>query len=404
MSHQYLAFAIPFFLFFMGCEYWYSKKKGKNFFQFAESIANLNVGIAERLMDVFTIVPFFYFFEYIYLHFALLSVPVNIFSWVLLFILTDLVWYWYHRFAHEINILWAAHIVHHQSEDFNYTTSARITVFQAAIRCLFWGILPLFGFPPEMITALLLVHGLYPFFIHTQTIGKLGLIEYVFVTPSHHRVHHSSNPQYLDKNYGDVLIVWDKIFGTFSEEKEKPVYGLTKPIKSHSFLWQHFHYPLELLYAMRKVKGFRLKCSILFGRPDSIQPDGRDVLERRFLKKQTTLQPTKNLSLYIVIQTCITLILLFTIVYFYPLLSQIQIAFTTLFILISVMNTGAILEQRAWIFYLECFRFNLLLVWIWIFYPTYLTSFSLLMVTIILLHNFRPIEKRYKNLLFQKGK
>jgi alkylglycerol monooxygenase len=404
MSHQYLAFAIPFFLFFMGWEYWYSKKKGKNFFQFAESIANLNVGIAERLMDVFTIVPFFYFFEYIYLHFALLSIPVNIFSWVLLFILTDLVWYWYHRFAHEINILWAAHIVHHQSEDFNYTTSARITVFQAAIRCLFWGILPLFGFPPEMITALLLVHGLYPFFIHTQTIGKLGLIEYVFVTPSHHRVHHSSNPQYLDKNYGDVLIVWDKIFGTFSEEKEKPVYGLTKPIKSHSFLWQHFHYPLELLFAMRKVKGFRLKCSILFGRPDSIQPDGRDVLERRFLKKQTTLQPTKNLSLYIVIQTCITLILLFTIVYFYPLLSQIQIAFTTLFILISVMNTGAILEQRAWIFYLECFRFNLLLVWIWIFYPTYLTSFSLLMVTIILLHNFRPIEKRYKNLLFQKGK
>jgi sterol desaturase/sphingolipid hydroxylase (fatty acid hydroxylase superfamily) len=404
MSHQYLAFAIPFFLFFMGWEYWYSKKKGKNFFQFAESIANLNVGIAERLMDVFTIVPFFYFFKYIYLHFALLSIPVNIFSWVLLFILTDLVWYWYHRFAHEINILWAAHIVHHQSEDFNYTTSARITVFQAAIRCLFWGILPLFGFPPEMITALLLVHGLYPFFIHTQTIGKLGLIEYVFVTPSHHRVHHSSNPQYLDKNYGDVLIVWDKIFGTFSEEKEKPVYGLTKPIKSHSFLWQHFHYPLELLYAMSKVKGLRAKCKILFGRPDSIQPDGRDVLERRFLKKQTTLQPTKNLSLYIVIQTCITLILLFTIVYFYPLLSQIQIAFTTLFILISVMNTGAILEQRAWIFYLECFRFNLLLVWIWIFYPTYLTSFSLLMVTIILLHNFRPIEKRYKNLLFQKGK
>ena len=241
MSHKYLAFAIPLFLIFIGIEYYYSKKNKRKYFQFAESIANINVGIADRLMDIFTILPFFYFFQYVQTHFALFNIKPGWATWIVLFFATDLIWYWYHRFAHEINILWAAHIVHHQSEDYNFTVSARITVFQAVIRCLFWGVLPFIGFPAEMITVLLIIHGLYPFFIHTQTIGKLGWLEYIFVTPSHHRVHHSSNPQYLDKNYGDVLILWDKLFGTFTEEKEQPIYGLTKPIKSYSFLCNRFH-------------------------------------------------------------------------------------------------------------------------------------------------------------------
>src|SRR6218665_3021411 len=306
-----LAFAIPFFLLFMGIEYWYAKRKGKNFFHFAESVANINVGIAERLTDILTVVPFYYFFKYIYEHYALFNLQPGIFSWIALFLLTDFVWYWYHRLAHEINILWAAHIVHHQSEDFNYTTSARITIFQASIRSLFWSVLPLLGFPPEMITTFLLIHGIYPFFIHTQTIGKLGWIEYVFVTPSHHRVHHSSNEEYLDKNYGDVLIIWDKMFGSFAEEKVQPVYGLTKPLKSHSFLWQHFHYHLELLLAIKKTNGFWAKIKLLFGRPDAVNPNLRAILERFFLRRSAGSPPTKTHRSYIAIQTGITLTILF---------------------------------------------------------------------------------------------
>ncbi len=133
-------------------------------------------------------------------------------------------------------------MVHHQSDDFNYTVSTRITIFQAVARGLFWSVLPLLGFPPDMIAVFLIIHGVYPFFTHTQLVGKLGWLEYVFVTPSHHRVHHSSNPEYLDKNYGDILIIWDKLLGTFAEEKEEPKYGLTKPLNSYSFLWQHFHF------------------------------------------------------------------------------------------------------------------------------------------------------------------
>lgn len=403
MSHpSYLAFAVPLFLFFMGLEYWYSVKKGKNFFQFAESVANINVGIAERLMDVFTMIPFFYFFQYIHTHFAIFNIKANLLTWVLLFLATDLVWYWYHRFAHEINILWAAHIVHHQSEDFNYTVSARITVFQAAIRCAFWGVLPLIGFPAPMISALLLVHGLYPFFIHTQTIGKLGWIEYLFVTPSHHRVHHSSNPQYLDKNYGDVLIIWDKMFGTFTEEKEQPVYGLTKPLNSHSFLWQHFHYPLELYVSFKRAKGLKAKWRVLFGKPEEIDGRIRPHLEKHFLKNKQSFQPTKARRQYITMQSFISLALLFLVIYFYGHISGFQTGFISLFILLSVINTGAILEQRSWVFYLEYARLAVCLLWIWLYLPNWFTGISAGAILAILLYYFRPMEKRYKKLLYQK--
>ncbi|MGB4773650.1 MAG: sterol desaturase family protein [Daejeonella sp.] len=402
VDHSYIAFAIPLFLFFMGLEYLYSKIKSKNFFQFAESVANINVGIAERLTDVFTIIIFYYFFQYIHTNFALFDIKPGILTWVLLFLLTDLVWYWYHRLAHEVNILWAAHIVHHQSEDFNYTTSARITIFQAAIRCLFWGVLPLIGFPAPMVSVLLMIHGLYPFFIHTQTIGKLGWIEYIFVTPSHHRVHHSSNPQYLDKNYGDVLIIWDKIFGTFVEEEEKPVYGLTKPLNSHSFLWQHFHYFLELYVAVKRTTGFRAKFVILFGGPETMSPEIRTGLEKYFFKKRSPLKPTKTQRIYIIVQTLISLITLFTVIFYYKDITALQISFISLFILVNLINTGAILDQRSWIFHLEFLRLIICLLWVWVSYPNMIISVSLILILAILVYFFREIERYYKNLLYSR--
>ena len=115
--------------------------------------------------------------------------------------------------------------MHHQSEEFNATVSACVTVFQAVIRTGFWSVLPVLGFAADMITTLLLVRSLYPFFIHTRTVGKSGVPEYVLVTPFHHRVHHASNPIYLDKNYGDVLIIWDKLFGTFFPKPSRRFVG-----------------------------------------------------------------------------------------------------------------------------------------------------------------------------------
>jgi len=402
MELNYLAFAVPLFLVFIGLEYYVSKKKGKNFFSYAESIANLNVGIAERLLDVFATGLFFYFFDYIHKNFSLFRITPNWLTWVALFLLTDLVWYWYHRFAHEINIFWAVHVVHHQSEDFNYTVSARITVFQAVVRSLFWSVLPLLGFPAIMITTFLLIHGLYPFFIHTQTIGKLGWLEYILVTPSHHRVHHASDPEYLDKNYGDVLIIWDKIFGTFTAERHAPTYGLTKQLKSHSFLWQHFHFPLEIGMSFWYAKTFKAKWKSIFGKPDDIDPRYRAVLERKLLNVKPYGEPTLVLKQYLNAQMFFSLVLLFVTLLFENYFSGWQLFLLSAFILISLVNSGAMLDHRSWIFYLEVIRFIIVLVAMGVFYNNnWLISFLVFVVS-LLVYYFKPLQKHYLKLLYQE--
>lgn len=404
MKLNYIGLAVPFFLVFMGIEYLYSRRKGKNFFQYAESVANLNVGIAERLLDLFMTGVFFFVFDYIYQHFALFSIPATFFTWVLLFLLTDLVWYWYHRLAHEINAFWAVHVVHHQSEDFNYTVSARITIFQAVIRSMFWAVLPLLGFPAIMVTSLLLVHGLYPFFIHTQALGKWGWFEKILVTPTHHGIHHASNPEYLDKNYGDVLIIWDKLFGTFAREQKdiKITYGLTKQLNSHSFLWQHFHFPLEIYMNFRHARGFRAKWRVLFGKPDDLDPRYRQILERRLLNFDPFRQkePTLAIRQYVTAQTIFSLALLFIVALFEHYLTGVQLFLFSAFILISLVNSGAILDQRRWIFYLEYARLVLVLLSVGVWYPSSWTISFLLVILCILIWNFRPIRRYYFRLLY----
>jgi sterol desaturase/sphingolipid hydroxylase (fatty acid hydroxylase superfamily) len=403
MQLNYIALAVPLFLFFMGWEYFYSRRKGKNFFRFAESVANLNVGIAERLLDVFITGIFFFVFDQIQRNYGLFEIRAGVLTWIVLFLLTDLVWYWYHRLAHEINLFWAVHVVHHQSEDFNYTVSARITVLQALVRSMFWSVLPLFGFPAVMVTTLLLIHGLYPFFIHTQVLGKWGWLEKILVTPTHHGIHHASNPEYLDKNYGDVLIIWDKLFGTFAKERKeiRIEYGLTRQLQSHSFLWQHFHFPLEILLNFRHATGFRARWKTLFGRPDDLDPRYRSFLERKLLNVQPLRTPTPVMRQYVTAQTVFSLVLVFIVLLFERYFSGFQLFLLSSFIIISLVNSGAILDQRRWIFYLECIRAVTVMILTGITYRNNWTFACLFAIIVILLCYFRPIQRRYLRLLYE---
>ena len=395
MHFNYLAFAVPLFIGLMILEFFVAKKRGKKFFNFTNSIANVNVGIAERLLDTLITGLFFFVYDYLNKKYGIFHIESSILMWVALFICTDFTWYWYHRLAHEINLFWAAHIVHHQSEDFNYTVSARITVFQAIIRTGFWAILPILGFPAEMITSVLLVHGLYPFFIHTRLVGNLGILEYIFVTPSHHRVHHASNPEYLDKNYGDVLIIWDKLFGTFKKEESEIVYGLTKPLKSNSFLWQHFHFILELFVAVKREKGLMNKIKKLFGRPDGVDESIRGELEEKFNIFNNKDSAGNELNRYVVFQVITSLILLFLFIAFENRFNwQMQTLFT-LFIIATLVNCGAILEQRRWIFYLEYSRVFLFLIGVLMYYPSaILISFVAFLIPVSIYY-FNLLQRRY---------
>ena len=380
MKLNYLALAVPFFLFFMFVEYWIARRQGKEFFSFADSISNLNVGIAERLSDVFVTGAFYFVYDYLYRHFAFWHFEQTWYTWLLLLLFTDFAWYWYHRFGHEINLFWGLHVVHHQSPEFNYTASVRVTVFQAAARTLFWLFLPLIGFSAEMITAVLIFHGVYPFFVHTRTIGKLG---------------------WLDKNYGDVFIFWDKLFGTFKAEDEAPVFGLTKPLESYSFLWQHFHFLLEIAYAMRRAKGFSNKLRILFGKPDLIDPQIRGILERRFRLRKNRKPVPGRLNRYVLVQIAWVLVFLFGFILLEYQTNALDKFIGAGLILTTVINCGAILEQRTWIFRVEILRGAFVGLAFVVYFPL-ITLISLTLLLLWMLPNYSRIQRGYLRLVYRQ--
>lgn len=354
---NYAALAIPAFFIFLGLEYWIARRqRKKRLFVFESSIANITIGIAERLINLFITGLFYGVFVWLYEWYAPWHIPDRFWVWIALLFLTDFIWYWYHRLGHEINILWAVHIVHHQSQEFNYTVSARITTLQAIVRNVFWCVLPLMGFPPSMVITTLIVHGSYSFFTHTQVIGKLGWLEYILITPSHHRVHHASNAKYINKNYGDLFVFWDKLFGTFQKEEEEPVYGITHPLRSYSFIWQHVHYFGELICACYRQKGLRDKFRLLFGSPDQLDQRIRAGLERRLIPERTGKKALHTFKMYLVAQVVVIVAILFLLTLFINRVNLTDRITATLFILITLINCGALLQQRRWIYYLEYIR------------------------------------------------
>ncbi len=403
MKLNYLAFAIPFFVLLIYIEYTITKKKKLSGFELHSVISNLSVGIAERLLDVFVATIFYFVFDTIQKQYSIFHITPTPLLWVLLLISTDFIWYWYHRLAHEINILWAVHIVHHQSEDYNFTVSARITVLQAFLRGGFWCVLPLIGFPAPMIVGMLLVHGLYPFFIHTKLIGKLGILEYLIVTPSHHRVHHASNERYLDKNYGDVLIIWDKLFGTFQKEEEDTeiVYGLTKPLNTYDFLWQHFHYFIEIIVAVSKQKSLKDKIKTVFGRPDTLDPNARKEAEKIFNVKQTQRVIEKPLNTYVKWQIGLLLAALFGFILLEKNVSAVFSTVFTLFTVLTLINCGAIMEHKCWVFNIEFTRVFLLTL-IPLYYFNYQTILVILFVSVtFILARYKYLERHYLSLVYR---
>ncbi|RNL52440.1 sterol desaturase family protein [Pedobacter jejuensis] len=380
---NYLAFAIPAFFLFVFIEYKFAQDRNRSdVFKYESSIANFSVGIAERLLNLFIAASFYQVYNWVYQNYALFDIPNKWYIWLLLLLTTDFVWYWYHRLGHEINFLWAAHIVHHQSEEFNLSAAARITTIQAVFRNIFWCVLPLIGFHPNMIITILLAHGAYSFFTHTQLIGKISWLENVFITPSLHGVHHASDDKYLDKNYGDVFVFWDKIFGTFQSEEEAPKYGLTHPIKSYSFLWQHFHYYLEIGEAYKRANTIKDKWNALFGSPALMNQNIRPELEKKYLQDKVHTSEIKFKG-YLNFQFVLVVVLLTFITMFFTSISNITSIAITIFLLITLINIGALLEQRKWIYYLECFR--LILVFGYIFYEFNILEYLIIPVLLLII-------------------
>lgn len=205
----------------------------------------------------------------------LFDIQMGPFTFVLLMVAQDFCYYWFHRASHRIRWMWAAHVVHHSSENMNFSTAFRQSLmYPFAGMWVFWLPLVILGFDPNWVVFVVLLSLGLQFFVHTQAVRKLGPLEWLFNTPSHHRVHHGRNPQYIDKNYAGILIIWDKLFGTFVPEEETVIYGITKPVNSFN--------PLKVTFSewhdmFREVttKGLSLskRLGILFAPPASYQKD-----------------------------------------------------------------------------------------------------------------------------------
>lgn len=402
MDHiNFLAFAMPAFFLFVYLEYRLAQhRKRPELFNYESSVSNISIGIAERLLNLFVSATFYGLYYFIYDHYRLFTIESSLPVWVGLILATDFIWYWYHRLGHEVNFFWAAHIVHHHSEEFNLTAAARITTFQAIIRTGFWCILPFIGFHPTMVIVMLIVHGAYSFFTHTQIVGRIKWLEYVFVTPSVHGVHHASNEKYLDKNYGDMFTFWDRMFGTFQAEEEQPKYGLTHPLKSFSFLWQHFHYYFEMYELWRRSKGLKAKWRAVFGSPANMDQDIRPMLERRFLQDRKNKKCRLKFRNYLYVQLGICTFGLTLFTYYFDLLKSEDKLFGLFFILITLINCGALLEQRKWIYYLEYFR--LFIITTYLLYVANAVEFFMFPIGLmVLFEQLFSLSARYQKAVLQ---
>ncbi|MFM7021938.1 MAG: sterol desaturase family protein [Flavobacteriales bacterium] len=352
------AYSIVVMMLLLLVEYIFSKLKKQKVFEFSDTLSNLACGIMERTM--FLLVAFLYYaaFEYVYSNFALFNIPVNWYTVVILFLSVDFLWYWYHRSGHEINILWAAHITHHQSEQYNFSLSFRVSAFQLIIRMFFWLWLPVLGFDPKLTTLIIGINAAYQFFIHTRLVKRLGLLENILVTPSHHRVHHGRNEQYIDKNYGGIFILWDKLFGTFTEEKEEVAYGITKPLQSRNPVNAWFHYYIDLYRASKQVKGLKNKLHVFLSGPETMAAY-YDSIEK---KEEEMPREERSLQAYLVVQFAILVILFFVIYYYHADLPYPSIVIIASFMIYSSLSLGFVLDRHRISFALEIARVVLMSV------------------------------------------
>ena len=198
-------------------------------------------------------------------HWNPIEIPTTALTWVLSLVLADLTYYWMHRIEHEHRILWANHSVHHSSQDYNLSVSFRLSVIEGAFEWIFLIPMILLGFDlfQAMVSLIFVVQ--YQAWIHTENIGKLGWLDKVFNTPSVHRVHHGSNPQYIDKNYGGVLMLWDHLFGTYQKEEEKVIYGLTKNIDTNNPITINFREYIKIIKDVYQCRNYRDRFKIIFG-------------------------------------------------------------------------------------------------------------------------------------------
>ncbi len=282
-----VALAVPFFLLALLFEYVVDRVRGSGLYRANDAINSLSAGILSTTIGYFTRLLPLIVWGFVLRNFALIDMPLAWFDasprgialWIAAALAWDFCYYWFHRFSHEISVLWAAHAVHHQSEDYNLSTALRQTSTGFLFYWVFYLPLFLIGFPLEVLITVNAINLIYQFWVHTQVIRRMGVLDGVLVTPSNHRVHHAQNRRYIDKNYGGMLILWDRLFGTFQDERDEDpvIFGVRKPLANWNPFWANLQVYDYLLFDALRTARWRDKIAIWF-RKTGWRPD--DVAER----------------------------------------------------------------------------------------------------------------------------
>ena len=263
----------PVFLACIAWEAWHfaRTRPSDRLYSWPDTLCNAALALMHQGADKLAWLAVVPLYTYVYAHFRLFTWHGGWVSFIVLFVAQDLLYYAFHRCSHRVRWFWAAHVVHHSSERLNLSTAFRQSLmYPIAGMWTFWTPLALLGFEPKQIIAIVLINLAFQFFVHTQAIGRLGWLEYVFNTPSIHRCHHARNPRYIDSNYAGVLVVWDRLFGSYVQEDEQdaPQYGIVEPLCSYNPLTATFHEWRSLLADALRAPRFADKLRAIFGPPE----------------------------------------------------------------------------------------------------------------------------------------
>lgn len=379
MNINPIVLSIPIFFILIGIELLVERFSHRKLYRLPDAIANLSCGITQQLSNLFLRIFVIGIYQVLFENFAFFTLDNSKWwYWVSLYLLVDLAYYWAHRMSHEINLFWGGHVVHHQSEDYNLSVALRQSSLQIVWTFSFSLPIALLGFNTLDFALISALNTLYQFWIHTEAIGKMGWLEYVFNTPSHHRVHHGRNPKYIDKNHAGSLIIWDKMFGTFQEEEERPTYGVTKPLNSWNPVWANVSHYADMLTDLKRIPKWSDRVRYLFKKPGWL-PDymggyrAAPEVDKSTYRKYDT-PASISLNLYVVFQYVLCIIGTALFLFNAGKFSLSEKAFFTFLISWVVIDSGVLFEQRSWVKWAEWLRI--------ILYPallaavTYINDFS----------------------------
>lgn len=333
----------------------------KNYITFQESIANFGTAIGNQTTNVLVAVAVYIIYGYLWEHFRLTTIEITWWTWILLLLGVDFIFYWVHRWGHQVNIMWAAHSPHHSAEEMNLMVGLRASITQRLMSFFFFWPLTLIGFHPTDIYIMTGVHLFLGFWHHTEVLPKFWRwIEYIFNTPSHHRVHHGVNFKYLDKNFAEFLIVWDRIFGTFQEEEEKVVYGMYHGPQTWNPVIINFHYYITLWNYAVAAPYFWDKIRIWF-MPLTWVPRGlppKEPIKEITIQNQVRYQSNmfRGAKPYLILQLVLSLVIMLYIINANSSWSLMERWVGAALLWHSMFNWSGILESKSWAFSSELVR------------------------------------------------